>query len=407
MEVKRHIYTITELTKEIRALLEGQYPSVWAEGEISNLRQPSSGHMYFTLKDADSQIAAVIFRGVNHKIKFKLEDGMRVICFGSVTVYEKNGQYQLMISSVEPKGIGALQLALEQLKIKLQKEGLFEESHKVPIPFLPSTIGVVTSATGAAIREILKVARRRYQNIEIILRPVKVQGEGAAEEIALAIDEFNEFNKAAPGARHVDVLIVGRGGGSLEDLWAFNEETVARAIYGSKIPVISAVGHEIDWTISDLVADKRAPTPSAAAEIEIPEKGELKALINGYVNDLKNSILGKLDLLTEKFARLRDSYILRRPREMVIQYQQRIDDLAAGLHKTVRHIVVSNDEKYRYLAGKLEVLSPLGILNRGYSITTRPVDGRILKDASSLKPGDCVKTRLGRGAFTSKVEIID
>ena len=262
---EKHIYTVSEITRYMRAIIEDSFPAVWVEGEISNFVLHSSGHMYFSLRDSNAVLKSAMFSRANAKLKFRPKDGMKVICFGKMSLYEPRGDYQLIVEEIEPKGVGALQLQFQELKERLSKEGLFDESHKIPVPHLPTRIGIVTSPTGAAIHDILNVVRRRFANIEIIINPVRVQGEGAKDEIAEAIRDFNRF-----GA--IDVMIVARGGGSLEDLWAFNEEVVARAIYDSELPVISAVGHEVDYTISDFVADLRAPTPSAAAELSSPER---------------------------------------------------------------------------------------------------------------------------------------
>ncbi len=396
---EKHIYSVSELTKYIRVILEDSFPSIWVEGEISNFVLHSSGHMYFSLRDAGASLKCAMFARSNAKLKFKPKDGMKVICFGSVSVYEARGDYQIIVEEIEPKGIGALQLQFQQLKEKLQKEGLFDERHKVTIPFLPTRIGIVTSPTGAAIRDILNIARRRFSNVEIILNPVKVQGESAKKEIAAAIRQFNEL-------KNIDVMIVTRGGGSLEDLWPFNEEVVARAIYDSEIPVISAVGHEIDYTISDFVADFRAPTPSAAAELVIPRKEDLVNLINTATTRLENALTVKFNVLTEKLAALRDSYILRQPLNIIIQYEQKIDDLRKGLAIRIDHLVKMRQESFKFLTGKLESLSPLAILNRGYSITAKLPEGIIIKDASLLKKDDIVETKLGNGRFRSKVEEI-
>src|SRR3989338_4507395 len=241
---EKRIYSVSELTRYIRVIIEDSFPGIWVEGEISNFTLHSSGHIYFSLRDANAVLKCAFFRRANEKLKFRLKNGMKVICFGSISVYEARGDYQLIVEEIEPKGIGALQLQFEQLKEKLQKEGLFDAKHKVPIPFLPTRIGIVTTPTGAAIQDILNIARRRFSNVEIIINPVKVQGADAKDEIAGAVRQFNKL-------KNIDVMIVTRGGGSMEDLWPFNEEVVARAIYGSEIPVISAVGHEIDYTISD------------------------------------------------------------------------------------------------------------------------------------------------------------
>ena len=273
---KDHIFSVTELTQSIKNLLETQFPPLWLEAEISNFRKPSSGHFYFTLKDERAQIQGIMYRSSASKVPFKIEDGMKLLVFGSISVYERSGQYQIIVQTMEPKGVGALQLAFEQLKKKLSEEGLFDSIHKKPIPLLPKKVGVVTSPTGAALRDILNILNRRFSNIHLIINPVRVQGEQSPMEIAAAIDEFNRL-------KLVDVILVTRGGGSLEDLWGFNDEHVARSIFASKIPVISAVGHEIDWTISDYVADLRVPTPSAAAELVISSKADLIEKLENYI----------------------------------------------------------------------------------------------------------------------------
>ena len=380
-QTKKRVYSVTELTRNVRIILEDSFPAVWVEGEVSNFTLHTSGHMYLTLKDNTSQLSCVMFRGVNQKLKFKIKDGIQLICFGRISVYDKRGTYQLYIEEVEPKGLGALQLAFQQLKEKLEKEGLFDESHKVPIPFLPTCIGVVTSPTGAAIRDILNVTRRRFSNVEIIINPVRVQGKGAETEIADAIKEFNKLNRNPAFGRQIDVMIVGRGGGSLEDLWAFNEEIVARAIYESLIPVISAVGHEIDYTISDLAADLRAPTPSAAAELVIPRKEELLGKIEVAVTRLKKELVN-----------------------LFRQTRQRVDEFDKGLSAALRIMLDSKRQDFRVSTGKLQALSPLAVLSRGYSITTKLPAGEILKDSKKVKKGDRIETKLGRGTFTSEVQ---
>ena len=399
-EKEKHIYTVSELSKYIRVILEDSFPSIWVEGEISNFILHSSGHMYFSLRDANSSLKCAFFRRANEKLKFKPKDGMKVICFGSISAYEARGDYQLIVEEVEPKGVGALQLQFQQLKEKLQKEGLFDEGHKVPIPFLPTRIGIVTSPTGAAIRDILNIARRRFSNVEIIINPVRVQGEGSKDEIAKAIRDFNSLN-------NIDVMIVTRGGGSLEDLWSFNEEVVARAIYDSKIPVISAVGHEIDYTISDFVSDFRAPTPSAAAELVIPRKEDLVEKLNTSTTRLKNALQTILDTLTQRLSALKDSYILRQPLNLVTQYEQKIDDLRKDMALRIEHIVNMRGENFKLASGKLETLNPFAILNRGYSVTVKMPEKIILKNTGSLKKGDEIETRLGKGKIKSKVEEID
>ncbi len=394
---EKHVYSVAELTKYIRVLLEDSFPGVWVEGEISNFTLHSSGHMYFTLRDATSSMKCAMFRRSNEKLKFKPKDGMKVICFGSISVYEARGDYQLIAEEIEPKGVGALQLQFQQLKEKLLKEGLFDEKHKIKIPYLPTRIGIVTSPTGAAIRDILNIARRRFSNVEIIINPVKVQGDAAKDEIALAVKEFNDL-------KNVDVIIVTRGGGSLEDLWPFNEEVVARAVYASELPVISAVGHEVDYTICDFVADFRAPTPSAAAELVIPRKEDLERDIDAWVTRLKNVLTGKIGLFTERLNALKDSYVLRQPLNLITQNEQKIDDLRKDISIRIDHILKMRSENFKLLTHKLEALNPLAILNRGYSVTLKLPEGDIVKDVSRLKKGDQVETKLGSGKFRSRVE---
>ncbi len=401
---EKKIYSITELTRSIRYILEDAFPAIWIEGEISNFTLHSSGHMYFSLKDEGAVISAVMFRGSNNGLKFLPKDGTKVIAFGKISVYDKQGRYQFYVEVMEPKGIGALQLAFNQLRERLEKEGLFEKSRKRPIPYLPKRIGVVTSPTGAAIRDILNVARRRFANVEIILNPVKVQGEEAKEEISTAIADFNKFNLTTTPDKKIDVLIVGRGGGSLEDLWAFNEEIVARAIFNSEIPIISAVGHEIDWTISDFVADLRAATPSQAAELVIPEKKDLLDAIHNNVSNLRSALLNKISILSNNLESLKESYCFTEPMNIIMQQQQRVDELLKDLSYRSRQVMQINESKFGHIIGKLDSLSPLAVLKRGYSVTYSERDGKILKDISLVKNGDNIRTILGKGRILSKVE---
>jgi exodeoxyribonuclease VII large subunit len=369
----KYIYTVSQLTSSIKIVLEDSFRNLWVEGEISNFKAVA-GHFYFTLKDDKSELKCVFFKSSNEKIKFEMKDGMQVLCCGKISIYEQRGVYQLYVAKIEPKGVGELQLAFEQLKEKLFKEGLFDEAHKKPIPLLPEKIGIVTSITGAAIRDILHVLNKRFSNVEIIINPVKVQGDGAKEEIASAIEEFNRL-------ANVDVMIVGRGGGSLEDLWAFNEEIVARAIYNSKIPVISAVGHEIDWTISDFAADMRAPTPSVAAEIVIAKKSELA---------------DRLDEIEKKITGF--------PMDIIKEYEQRLDEIEEGMVLRFRHYIELKVENFKLLSEKLGILSPVGILDRGYSISFSFPDRKIIKNSKALKKGDLIETRVSKGSFVSKIE---
>lgn len=354
------IYTITQLTKELKELLEGSFSKIWVEGEISNYLKHSSGHRYFTLKDQGAQIKCVLWRWQGNSLYFEPQDGIKVKAFGQITIYEKSGQYQLVVSSLQPAGIGDLELAFQQLKKKLAAEGLFEQAHKQPIPRFPERIGVITSPTGAAIRDILNITKRRAPHIEIFLWPVAVQGEGAAAQIARAIRGFNKH-------KLVDLLIVGRGGGSLEDLWAFNEEEVARAIYESELPVISAVGHEIDFSISDFVADLRAPTPSAAAEMAVPDTIQLLERIDELQQSLVNEIESSLIESNRRLEEIGSRYGLKRPMEIITQRAQRRDELnrLIGLH--IAHRMESLCTKSHALFEKLEMVSPRGILKRGYA----------------------------------------
>ncbi len=399
MVEKRHIYTISELTRKIKIHLEEEFARVWVEGEISGVSPISTGTIFLTLKDEKAQLKCVIFANMAKSLKFKLKTGLKVVCLGKISVFERDGRYQFYPEIIEPKGLGALQLAFEQLKERLAGEGLFEQKHKKPLPFLPGSIGIVTSPTGAAIRDILHVLKRRFANLSIILNPVKVQGEGAALEIARAIEEFNRFGK-------VDVLIVGRGGGSLEDLWAFNEESVARAIYASRIPVISAVGHEIDYTISDFAADVRCPTPSSAAEQVITRKQELVDKIDNFYSRAKIASLNKIELLQHKLDSLKARYVFREPADLIRQYRQRVDELVSILDLKIKHFAEIYQEKYNVLVGKLHALSPLNTLSRGYSITLRLPGENVIKKARAVKVGNRVKTRLAQGSFVSKVEEI-
>ena len=389
-------FTVSQITRKIRASLEYNFSNVSILGEISNVRKPGSGHIYLTLKDKGSQLQAVVFRNIANKIKFELKDGMEVITFGSVTVYEPRGQYQLIINKIEPKGIGALQLAFQQLKEKLEKEGLFDQTHKKPIPFIPQKIGVVTSPTGAAIKDILNIIDRRFANIEILIYPLKVQGEGAAQEIAEAITALNALTD-------IDVIIAGRGGGSLEDLWAFNEEVVARSIYNSRIPVISAVGHEIDITIADLVADKRALTPSEAGELVVPRKDLLLDMLEKLNTRLLQSLTGKLRLSKERLVRVANSYAMRQPFDRLRRWQQRLDEFAQRLNINITHALNTEREKLSGIAGKLESLSPLNVLKRGYTITTRLEDNKSLREVKGLNKGDKIKTNFSKGSVISTI----
>lgn len=389
------VYSVSDLNREIRACLEPRFATIWVEAEISNLKLHTSGHIYLTLKDDKSQLSAVFFSRYNQGLKFRLKDGLKVLAFGKVSVYEPRGSYQLYIEKIQPKGMGELQLAFLQLKEKLQKEGLFDSEYKKPIPAFPKTIGVVTSPTGAAIQDILNIVSRRFQGVHLILNPVKVQGDGAAEEVARAIREFQ-------GVKGVDVLIVGRGGGSLEDLWAFNEEIVARAIYDSQIPIISAVGHEIDWTIADFVADLRAPTPSAAAELVTQNQAELLRKLGDDADRIQNAMAGFLKQYQDRLETLAESYAFREPRKLIDQLAERVDDQARQMQSFFRHLLEQKEQNWKHQVGRLYALSPLAVLDRGYSIAFDP-KGKVLKKVTQLKKGDRLETRLKDGRVYSEI----
>ncbi|KPK98696.1 MAG: hypothetical protein AMJ95_02815 [Omnitrophica WOR_2 bacterium SM23_72] len=428
--VTRHIYTVSEITQNIKGLLQNAFgENVWVEGEISNVNHHSSGHLYFSLKDASSVLAAAMFAWANKEVKFKIEDGLKVICFGRIDCYIPRSQYQIIVERIEPKGIGSLQLALEQLKVKLQKAGLFRPERKKPIPYLPSRIGVVTSLSGAAIRDILKVLDRRFGDVHIIIYPVQVQGDRAKEEIAGAINELNAFNEGLSPDEKIEVMIVGRGGGSIEDLWAFNEEIVARAIYHSQIPVISAVGHERDWTIADLVADVRAATPSVAAELVIPKREDLKEQLRGLSENLKTDfqamlahlqdapedLFYRLNLGMQNTLRLNISELenarkklgLLSPMVAIQQATSRVADFTKQFRILLEHLLELRQADFNKAAGKLASLSPLNILSRGYSITFKMPQGVVVKDASLLEAGDMIKSRVYRGEILSQITEVE
>lgn len=390
-----HILTVTQLTAQIKSLLEGNFPDLWVEGEISNLRAPQSGHAYFTLKDEHSQINAVLFRSAQRFLKFTLRHGMQVICRGRVSVYEPRGEYQIVIEYIEPKGLGALQKAFEELKARLSKEGLFDPGHKNPLPLLPARIGIITSPTGAAIRDMLRVIRRRHPRMHILLYPVAVQGPSAAPEIIEALGYFN-------AQKNVDVIILGRGGGSLEDLWAFNEESVARAIYASKIPVISAVGHETDYTISDFVADLRAPTPSAAAEMVVDTEEGFREAIESLEARLTRALKRQIEM--SRAALREKTRLLIDPRKRLEQYSQRVDELLSRLANGLNNLLKRDRARLAALLSGLDHLNPAAILSRGYSITKKLPEEKILTDAGLVNRGDLISTRLASGMIISRVE---
>ncbi|HEX9870186.1 MAG TPA: exodeoxyribonuclease VII large subunit [Candidatus Tectomicrobia bacterium] len=441
---ERTILTVSEVSERIKIVLEDTFCDVWVEGEISNLRTPSSGHSYLTLKDEQSQIRAVLFKMQRRYLRFDPKDGMLVIVRGRISLYEPRGEYQLVIDYMEPKGIGALQIAFEQLKARLAQAGLFDSSRKRPLPALPRGIGIVTSPTGAVIRDMLQILRRRFTNLHVCIYPVRVQGDGAAQEITQGIEALNRY----PG---VDVIVVARGGGSLEDLWAFNEEAVVRAIYASKIPVISAVGHEIDYTIADFVADVRAPTPSAAAELVIRTKLELHAELQMLAQRLQRAIQHRLETLRARLDACQQRRVLKDPWAPLRTMEQRLDELNLRLARSMRaslrlsqealergeaaithlsplmlvsllrqrlttieqrliaaeegHVRRGREELER-LTGTLHALSPLAVLARGYSICRQPTTGQVVREAHAVAPGMHVDITLWQGSLECMVEAV-
>ncbi|MGA1869098.1 MAG: exodeoxyribonuclease VII large subunit [bacterium] len=395
--MQEEAYTVSQLTHHIANCLEEKFFEVWVKGEVSDLRIPSSGHMYFILKDSTSQLKSVLFKGQQRSLSFIPQDGQMVLVRGGISVYAKRGDYQLIIEYLEPLGTGALQRAFEELKKKLEREGLFSLERKRPLPFWPKKIGIVTSPTGAAIQDIINIITKRFTNIQILINPVRVQGEGAAYEISEAINELQQYPE-------VEVIIVTRGGGSLEDLWAFNEEIVARAIYNSSKPIISAVGHEIDFTISDFVADMRAPTPSAAAELVIKNQTDIEQRLDRlemslvrickeYVNKLKQKTAYLDKILMQSNPKKRISFM----RNNLMNYTRRLIDLQIYIVKDKRH-------SFSALQAQLESLSPLSILKRGYSICRKEVNNIIIKDARELAIGDYVTLQFFKGETRCEVK---
>jgi exodeoxyribonuclease VII large subunit len=440
MNEQRQIYSVSDLNDQIKDLLESSFPLIWITGEISNYRVPASGHAYFTLKDASSQIAAVMFRGQIRHLTFEPEDGLGIVGLGRVSVYEPRGTYQIILEYLEPRGIGALQIAFEKLKARLAAEGLFDDSRKKPLPFLPERIGVITSRTGAVIHDIIHVLSRRFPTIPVEIVPVKVQGDGAEEDIVAALQLLND--------RHTsDVIILARGGGSLEDLQAFNAERVARAIFASRIPVISAIGHETDYTIADFVADLRAPTPSAAAELVSPSRAELQRQHAEWTYSLISRIERLLDRhrtqLTETTRRLvhprrriqdfrmrLDDITFRMIRNLTVRTQQeriqltwntrtllasgpqhhvrklhdQLEQIKHAQHNYIKLILTKHTAAFRELTSRLQALSPLAILSRGYSITRSIPDGALIRHADDVQIGQDVEILLANGALTCEVK---
>ncbi len=435
-----HIYTVSALTREIRDRLETYFSLVWVSGEVSNLRQPLSGHFYFTLKDAGAQLRAVLFKGNHQHMRFKPQEGSQILCRGRLTVYEPRGEYQLVVDYLEPLGLGALAQAFEVLKERLRTEGLFAPELKKPLPFLPRKIALITSPTGAAVRDFLRLLKQRFPHVEVLIYPVKVQGAEAAGEITRALDDLGAY----PG---VEVIVLARGGGSLEDLWPFNEEVVARAIHRCPIPVVSAVGHEVDFTIADFVADKRAATPSAAVEMVAPDQKELKLRLDRLGLTLARSLARRrdmarqhLELLTRRLPDVRRQLtdlrlkvddraetLVRRarrtvthqaqrlriaasrlfllsPRRSLAPARQRLEQAAQLLGHSFNRSQTDRRCHLSYCRSHLEQLNPLAILQRGYAVATRLPQGTVIRDAARVEPGAAIRVRVAQGSLDCEVE---
>ncbi len=415
---ERRILSVSQLVNEVKRELEVRFRDIWVKGEISNLKIPPSGHIYFTLKDGDAQLRAICFRMQNRYLKFQPEDGMDVIARGSLSVYPPRGEFQLVVEVLEPAGRGALQLAFEQLKVKLQGQGLFDPARKKPLPLLPAKIGIVTSPSGAAIQDILRILNRRNNTIDVLIFPAKVQGAGAAEEVARGIQYLNTRSD-------LDVIIVARGGGSIEDLWAFNEEVVARAIYASHLPVISAVGHEIDFTIADFVADLRAPTPSAAAEIVSAARDELCKRVDSFSARATQAVRSLLREKRHHLQQLAANRAFVDAHSRLRFYLQRLDDLNGRLVRALpsrleplhQKLATSDRELLRQMQTYLHTLrtrvqsreqqlqaySPLAVLERGYAIVTTE-DGSVVRDPRRLTDNERVEVRVAKGEFKARKE---
>ena len=395
MQNTRQPLTVSDLTRKIKQILESGFPSIAVQGEISNFKHHSSGHLYFTLKDEGAQLPCVMWRSRASVLPFVPEDGMKVIAGGRITVYEVRGSYQLDVQSIRPLGAGELQAAFEQLKQKLGSEGLFDRDRKRALPEIPRRIGVVTSPTGAVLQDMKNVFRRRFPGIELILNPVRVQGSGAAAEIAAALDDLSRFGE-------VDLVIVARGGGSLEDLWAFNEEIVARAIARCRVPVVSAVGHETDFTIADFVADLRAPTPSAAAEMAVPDRRELLENVADSWYRIKQAVVDIVSNQKERIHNLLNSYAFNRPVDILRQHSQHVDEVLRALHRVAGHAFALTSTRQRSLDQRLMALDPRLALKRGYAIVRK--DGSIVNSARQLHGRDAIDVEFQDGTVRSTID---
>jgi len=390
------IFSVRQLNREAKRLLEGAFPGIWVSGEISRFTHHSSGHMYFDLKDADAAISCAMFKGSQRSLRFKPGGGQQVLLKGKVSIFEAGGRYQIIVEHMEEAGEGLLRRQFEELKLRLQAEGLFDEATKQALPALPTCIGVVTSVTGAAIRDILHTLQRRYPVAEVIVYPTRVQGEGAREEIAAAIGTANQRAEC-------DVLIVARGGGSLEDLWAFNEEIVARAIANSTLPIVAGIGHEIDVTIADLVADVRAPTPTGAAELIAPDTAALKSALTGAERRAALSIKRMHDGLQNDLSQLQARLRRTHPQAMLRDLQQRLDELTLSLGRRINRRLEGAQQRFAGLAATLNAVSPLATLDRGYAIVRKSGNKDVLRRADGLSAGDAIEAQLANGMIDATV----
>ena len=397
---KPSILTVSELTRLLKGVVEASFPHVWVVGEVSNCTRAGSGHVYLTLKDDRAQIRAVVWRSQAARLKFDVHDGLEVVAAGPLELYEARGSYQLIVEQLIPKGIGALELAFRQLHEKLAAEGLFDPARKRPLPRIPRRIALVTSSTGAAVRDMLQVMTRRWPAVDAVVVPVRVQGDGAAQEIAAALGMVHRIPR-------VDVVITGRGGGSLEDLWAFNEEVVARAIAACRIPVISAVGHEIDVTIADLVADRRALTPSEAAEIVVPNGAEVKEALARTRTAMCTALRERAQRARLRLDSLASRRVFTHPLERIRQSATRLDEFDVRLRQLILQRLERERQVLGRISGSLDALSPLRVLKRGYSITRRAETRDVLRSAEALSPGDRIETLLAAGHIVSRVESVD
>ncbi len=392
---ERKILSVTEITRKIRIYLEETFPQVWIQGEISNCKRHTSGHLYFTLKDETAQISALMWQSNLETLLFAPEDGMKVIVRGAITIYPPKGNYQIDVDKMQPVGIGELQLAFEKLKQKLAAEGLFDPRRKKPIPVYPENIGIITSESGAALHDMRSVLERRFPSIGVVVLPVRVQGPGAAEEIVQAIGDMNRYGR-------VDVIIVGRGGGSLEDLWAFNEEIVARAIHASHIPVVSAVGHEIDFCISDFVADLRAPTPSAAAELVVQNRAELLETLRNMSYTMKETLTNRVNGYFDRVKSLVESYSFNRPKDYLREFVQTLDEFDRSLQLKFHHFVELTFQKHLNFSQRLESTNPRGVLKRGYTMVRHK--GTVVTSSKKLEVGERAVIEFHDGEVPAKVE---